>query len=131
MGLSTHGGLLQISCNLFFGENVRGSPLYMQYSFTMPKNNEFANKVNNSSHVSTLAHDTGKESQLESMCQEVLVLMQEVKREIQLTHSLNDAIDRCEKAAQKTLELSRQQRKEVEFWVYGLRIEKGGNNDGK
>ena len=80
MGLSTHGGLLQISCNLYFGENVRGSPLYMQYSFTMPKYNESANKVNNSSHVSTLAHDTDKE---------------------------------------------------VEFWVYGLRIEKGGNNDGK
>lgn len=28
----------------------------------MPKNNELANKVNNSSHVSTLAHDTGKET---------------------------------------------------------------------
>lgn len=25
----------------------------------MPKNNEFVNKVNNSSHVSTSAHDTG------------------------------------------------------------------------
>lgn len=28
----------------------------------MPKNNEFANKVKNSNHVSTSAHDTGKES---------------------------------------------------------------------
>lgn len=31
----------------------------------MPKNNEFANKVKNSSHVSTSAHDTGKESPFE------------------------------------------------------------------
>ena len=97
----------------------------------MPENNEFVNKVNNSSHVSTSAHDPRKESQVESMCREILVLMQEVKREIQLTHSLNDAVDRCEKAAQRTLELSRQQRKEVEFDLYGLRIEKGDNNDGK
>ncbi|WP_455667168.1 hypothetical protein [Phocaeicola sp.] len=97
----------------------------------MPKSNEFANKVKNSNHVSTSAHDTGKESQLESMCREVLVLMQEVKREIQLTHSLDDAVDRCEKAAQRTLELSRQQRKEVEFGLYGLRIEKGGKYDTK
>lgn len=92
----------------------------------MPNHNEFANKVNNSSHVSTSAHDTGKESQLESMCREVLLLMQEVKREIQLTHSLDNAIAQCEQAAQKTLELSRQHRKEVEFELYGLRIEKGG-----
>lgn len=28
----------------------------------MPKNNEFANKVNNSNHVSTSAHDTGNEN---------------------------------------------------------------------
>lgn len=28
MGLSTHGGLLQVSCNLFFGENVRDSPSF-------------------------------------------------------------------------------------------------------
>lgn len=97
----------------------------------MPKYNGSANKVNNSSHVSTLAHDTDKESRLENMCQEVLVLMQEVKREIQLTHSLDDAVDRCEKAAQRTLELSRQQRKEVEFGLYGLRIEKGGKYDTK
>lgn len=97
----------------------------------MPENNEFVNKVNNSNHVSTSAHDTRKECQVESMCREILVLMQEVKREMQLTHSLNDAVDRCEKAAQKTLELSRQQRKEVEFGLYGLRIEKGGNNDDK
>ncbi|MDD3040198.1 hypothetical protein [Bacteroides sp.] len=32
----------------------------------MPKNNEFANKVKNSSHVSTSAHDTGKESPFEN-----------------------------------------------------------------
>lgn len=66
MGLFTHGGLLQVSCNLFFGENVRDSPLFMQNSFTMPKNNEFANKVKNSSHVSTSAYDTGKENVFES-----------------------------------------------------------------
>ncbi|RHB34226.1 hypothetical protein DW888_13590 [Bacteroides nordii] len=31
----------------------------------MPKNNEFANKVKNSNHVSTSAHDTGKENPFE------------------------------------------------------------------
>lgn len=61
MGLSTHGGLLQVSRNLFFGENVRDIPLFMQNSFTMPKNNGFANKVKNSNYVSTLTHDTGRE----------------------------------------------------------------------
>jgi hypothetical protein len=70
-----------------------------------------------------------KESLLECVCREIFVMVQEVRREIQLTHSLNDAIIRCEQAAQKTLELSRQHNREVEFEVFGLRIEKGGNNE--
>ena len=98
----------------------------MQNSFIMPNSNEFANKVNNSNHVSTSAHDTGRETLLENMCLEVLVLMQEVKREIQLTSKLNEVIAQCEQAAQKELELAERHRKEVEFDLYGLKIEKGG-----
>lgn len=70
-----------------------------------------------------------KERLLECICREIFVMVQEVRREIQLTHSLNDAIIRCGQAAQKTLELSRQHNREVGFEVFGLRIEKRGNNE--
>lgn len=38
----------------------------------MPKSNEFANKVKNSSHVSTLAHDTGKVFKVDVRLEEIL-----------------------------------------------------------
>lgn len=51
-----------LGCNLDFGELVRGSPSSYAKFIQMPKSNEFANKVKNSSHVSTSTHDTGKEN---------------------------------------------------------------------
>ena len=54
-GLHLTGGLLK--GNLFFGEKVRAALIYIYY--TMPKNDVYVNRKNNSISANTQTHDTG------------------------------------------------------------------------
>lgn len=60
----------------------------------MPKNNEFANEVNNSNHVCTSAHDTGKENSFKGV-EAKGYLPLEIEMNPHYTYAVVNAVGNC------------------------------------